>query len=148
MANKSKDRERSLAEFLYIEQGLSLSDISAKIDIPLKTLSLWKRGRKGEKDWDYRKGIIISAPHSIKETILVEMQKILAGEKSNIDADAIVKLANSIDKIDKKLSIQTITSVIMMLDTFLAKEEPAEATRCLPYHKRFILNLIASDGEV
>lgn len=141
---QTKDKERNLAEYLYCEQGLSLTEISERIDIPMKTLSGWKKGRMGETAWDERKRINLSSPHTIKEFILVEMEKVTRGEKSTIDADALVKLANSLEKIDKKINPQIIVTVLMQLETWMAKENPEEAVRSLPYHKKFILQVMTN----
>jgi hypothetical protein len=147
MANK-KDELRDHAAWLYITQKLSLTDIKTRINIPLKTLSIWKKGRKGEVDWDTRRRQMVSTPVSIKETLMVEMEKVARGEKSEIDADQLVKIASSMQKIDKQLSVQVITSVLMQYESWIAKDYPEEAVRCLPFHKKFILHLINTDGEI
>jgi hypothetical protein len=145
---KNKDALRDHCAWLYVTQKLTLTDIKERTGIPLKTLSSWKKGRKGEADWDSRKRLHTSTPVSIKENLLVEMEKITRGEKSNVDGDQLVKFATSIQKIDKQMSVQTITSALMMLEDYLSKEDPAEAVRCLPSHKKFILHLIENDGKV
>lgn len=145
---KSKDELRDHAAWLFMHQNLTLTQISERINIPLKTLSVWKKGRKGEADWDTRKRSVLATPTKIKEELLVAMEKISRGEAVKIDHEKLVKVASSIAKIDKKLSVEVITSVIMMYESYLAKEDPAEAVRCLPFHKKFILHLINTDGQV
>jgi hypothetical protein len=133
-----------LAEFLYCEQGITLTEISERIDIPMKTLSLWKKGnvKKGKRPWDERKRINLSAPHNIKEFILVEMEKIVRGKKSDVDADALVKLANSLEKVEKKINPQVVVTVLMQLETWMANDNPDEAVKSLPHHKKFILHVM------
>lgn len=145
---KTKDELRDHAAWLYINQKMTLTEISQRIDIPVKTLSQWKKGRKGEPDWDTRRRMLVSTPMSVKEQITIAMEKVARGEKVDIDADQLVKLASSLQKIDKQLSIEVITSCIMMYEDFLAKEDPQEAMRSLPHHKKFILHLISSDGKL
>jgi transcriptional regulator with XRE-family HTH domain len=145
---KSKDELRDHASWLFISQGLTLTQISERIDIPIKTLSLWKKGRKGEPDWDTRKRMVLGTPTKIKETLLIEMEKLSRGEESKVNPEKLVKVASSIAKIDKKLSVEVMASVMMMYESYLAKEDPAEAVRCLPFHKKFILHLITTDGQV
>src|SRR5262245_45084704 len=107
MAAKPKDKLRDLAAFLYCEQGLTLTAISERLDLPMKTLSKWKNKHlKGELPWDERKRINLSAPHTMKEMIMVEMEKIIGGEKSTVDADALVKLANTLERLEKKINPQ------------------------------------------
>ncbi len=79
---------------------------------------------------------------------MVELEKVARGEKSNIDGDQLVKIASSMQKIDKQLSVQVITSALMQYESWLSKEHPEEAVRSLPFHKQFILYLINSDGQV
>lgn len=148
MAQKSKDELRDHAAELYINYRLSLTQIKDRINIPLKTLSIWKKGRKGEIDWDQRKRNVKSAPISIKEQLLIEMEKVSSGQKSEIDADQLVKFASAIQKIDKQLSVQVITSAMMQYENWLSKEHPEEAVRSLPFHKKFILYLINTDGQL
>lgn len=145
---KSKDELRDHAAWLFISENLTLTQISQRIDVPTKTLSAWKKGRKGEPDWDTRKRMTLSTPTKIKESLLVEMEKLSRGEESKVNAEKLVKVASSIAKIDKKLSVEVIASVIMMYESYLAKEDPAEAVRSLPHHKKFILHLITTDGQV
>ncbi len=145
---KNKDEIRDHAAWLFITQKLSLTEISIRIDIPMKTLSLWKKGRKGEPDWDTRKRMLLSTPISVKEQLMDAIEKISRGQKVDIDSDQLVKIASAMQKIDKQLSIEVIASCIMMYEDFLAKEDPQEALRCLPHHKKFILHLINSDGKL
>jgi hypothetical protein len=147
MAN-NKDGLRDHAAWMYINHKLSLTEIKSRINVPLKTLSIWKKGRKGELDWDSRKRALMSTPIAIKETLMLEMEKVSRGEKSNIDGDQLIKIASSMQKIDKQLSVEVVTSALMMYENYLAKESPEEAVRCLEYHKRFILYLINTDGQV
>ena len=143
---KNKDELRDHSAWLFITQGLTLTQISERTGIPLKTLSIWKKGRKGETDWDTRKRSVIGSPARIKELLLNRMEK-LAGE-ADVNAEKMAKLAAAIAKIDKKLSPEVITSCLMMYESYLAKEDPAEAVRSLPFHKKFILHLITTDGQV
>jgi hypothetical protein len=145
---KNKDALRDHAAWLYITQKLSLTEIKDRINIPLKTLSAWKKGRKGELDWDTRKRTIQSTPTAIKETLMAELERVAKGSASKIDADQLVKIASSMQKIDKQLSPQVITSALMLYENWLAKEDPQEAVRCLAHHKKFILYLIQTDGQV
>jgi hypothetical protein len=149
MAQKPKDKERGLAEFLFIKSGLSLTEISHRLDIPMKTLSGkngWSNGRSGELSWEERRRIQISTPHNIEETLLIEMEKIAKGEKSNIDGDQLVKIANSLDKIKKKISVQIVVSVLMQLESFTAADNPDEAVRSLPIHKKFIQHVMQTES--
>ncbi len=150
---KSKDELRDHAAWLFINQKLTLTQISERLSVdgkkfPPKTLSAWKKGRKGELDWDTRRRMILGTPAKIKELLLVEMEKLSRGEESKINPEKLVKVASSIAKIDKKLSVEVIASVMMMYESYLAKEDPAEAVRSLPHHKKFILHLISTDGQV
>lgn len=135
MDNKKK---RALAERYYIEEGWTDDRICTDLDIPRKTLWVWKKGRKGESTWDERRLTALSAPHKIKELLLREMEKISRGEKSEIDGDKLVKIANSIEIISKKVNVQMVISVLKELDNFMAETNPEMAVKMLPFHRMFI----------
>jgi len=147
MAAKEKGNERDTASWMYCELGMTLTAIMERLSIPMKTLSKWKnKPRKGELPWDERKRIHQSSPSKIKETILLEMEAVLRGEKPKVNTQDLCMLASSLEKIEKKISPQVTVSVIMMLENFAAQDNPEEAVRMLEMHKRFILHVIKQNG--
>jgi hypothetical protein len=135
MDNKKK---RALAERYYIEENWPDEKICEDLDIPRKTLWVWKKGRKGESPWDERKLTVLSAPHKIKELLLKEMEKVSRGEKSEVDADKLVKMSTAMQAIDKRVNVQITISVLKELDSFMAETNPEMAVKMLQFHRMFI----------
>src|SRR5688500_1656727 len=138
-------KKRALAERYFIEEGWSDERICNDLDIPRKTLWVWKKGRKGEATWEERKLTVLSAPHKIKELILREMEKVSRGEKSQVDADKLIKMANSLQAIEKRVNVQMVISVLKELDNFTAETEPELAVKNLDLHRKFIHHKAASE---
>lgn len=147
MTGLNNEKKRALAERLYINEGMTGKAIAEELDVSEQTIVRWKHGKNGEKPWDERRQQAMAAPHRIKELILAQMQKISSGEKSNIDADALIKMARALESIDKKTSVQSVISVLKEFDLFMADTDPAMAVKFLPYHKKFLHFKAATDGE-
>lgn len=129
---------RSAAEIQFIELGMSAKAISDDWDVSEATLSKWRKGKAGEKDWDTRRAEFLSAPHKIKELLLGELMKVSQGEKSTIDADALSKLSKVIESISGKVSLQVSLSVLKEADNYTASQDPKAAIEVSKWHKRYL----------
>ncbi|QEE51047.1 DUF1804 family protein [Flavobacterium alkalisoli] len=139
MSVLSNEKKRALAERMFINEGMSCKEISIQIDVSEQTLSRWRKGRTGEKDWDNRRAEVISAPHVIKEILLKELKLVAEGEKPNVDADALAKISKVLETVSGKVSVQVVLSVFQEFDNWMASQEPEVAVSFLEWHKRFIL---------
>jgi transposase-like protein len=138
MSTLGNDKKRSIAERLYINDGMTAKAIAEQLDITEQTMVRWKKGREGEKTWDDRRAEVLSAPHKIKELVLQELLNRANGEKGTIDADAIIKLANAVEKLDKKVSVPMVISVFKEFDSFMAEHNPKLAIEFVKWHKAFV----------
>ena len=138
MSKLTNEKKRQLAERFYIHDGKSQKWIAEYIEVTEATISRWKAGRNGERDWDTRRAEQISAPHKIKELTLKSMLEVAEGQPPSIDADALVKLASTVQKIDKQIGIQVIITVVMDLDKYIAQEAPHLALQYAKLHQQFI----------
>lgn len=140
MSKLTNDKKRFLAERYFINEGKTQKWIAEYLEVTEATVSRWAKGRTGEKDWDTRKAEHLSAPHKIRELTLKAMLDVAEGRESEIDADALVKLANTVQKIDKQIGLQVIITVIMEVDKFIAAKAPDKALEYAKLHQQFIHN--------
>jgi transposase len=138
MGKLSNDQKRNLAEDYYINQFKTGKWIAEILDVTEATIVRWKHGRKGEQDWDTRRGQMISTPKKLRQLIQRQMLLVLEGNKPDVDADQIVKYASALDKIDAKVGVQTVVEVMMELDKFIMEEAPEKAIDFARIHKSFI----------
>jgi hypothetical protein len=134
-----RETNRILAEGMFIEQGMTCKAISELIDVSEKTLSKWRN----DGNWDKRREENLAAPHKIRGLLLGEMQKILNGEKSSIDADALSKMSKVMENISGPASPQVVISILKDFDNWMASQDPAVAVLFLDWHRKFIQHVIA-----
>lgn len=140
MAELSNEKKRALAERMFINDGMTGKQIALDLNLSEQTVTKWRKGRTGEKDWDTRRAEIISAPHIIKELLIKQLQLISEGEKPTIDADALAKISKVLESISGKVSVQVVISVFKEFDDFMTDHDPELAVKFLEYHKKFILH--------
>lgn len=139
MSDLSNAKKRALAERMFINDGLNCKQISPAIEVSEQTLSKWRKGKPGEKDWDSRRAEVITAPHVIKEILLKELKLVAEGEKPNIDADALAKISKVLESVSGKVSVQIVMSVFKEFDNWMAEQDPKTAVLFTEYHKRFLM---------
>lgn len=139
MSKLSPSQKRPLAETKYIEHGLTAKQICEDLILSAPTLSKWKKGRPGEKDWDTRRAEFLASPHKIKELLLSQLQLVAEGAETTIDADALSKISKVIEAMSDKVSTQVVMSVFMEFDNWMASQDPTTAVKFTKWHKQFIL---------
>ena len=75
MATQPKHKLYSVAESLFVEQGLTCSAISMQLGITEASLSKWRK----QMDWDAKRDRVISTPAKIRELLLEEMKSVSEG---------------------------------------------------------------------
>lgn len=138
MAGLSNKKKRELAERMFIEEGMNGKAIAEELEVSEVTVSNWRKGRTGEKDWDERRAEVLSAPHKIKEILLKQLKLVAEGEKATIDADALIKISKVIETVSGKISTQVVFTVFKEFDNWMAQQDPIMAMKFLEYHKLFI----------
>ncbi len=135
----TNQKKRAIAERMFIEEGMTAKAIAEALDVSEVTVSRWRKGRKGEKNWDLRRAEVLAAPHKIKELLVKQLELIASGQKATIDADALAKISKVLENINGKLSVQVVISVFKEFDNWMAEQDPETAVKFLEWHKQFIL---------
>jgi uncharacterized protein YjcR len=138
MGDITNEKKREIAEDMYIRLGMTGREIAENLGVTEQTVSRWKKGRDGEKDWDARKNEAQLTPLKIKELLLEEAHKIAKGEESNIKADQLSKIMAAIDQLDKKINVRTVMDVFREFDNWMAEQEPKTAILFTRFHKLFL----------
>lgn len=125
---------------MYIDDGHTGKYIAEFLGVSEQTVTRWKKGRKGEDDWDTRRAEVLAAPHKIKELLLKQLKLVSEGEKATIDADALAKISKVMEAVSAKTSVQVVLSVFKEFDNFMAEQDPETAITFLKWHKKFILH--------
>lgn len=134
MAIQPKHKLYSVAESLFVDQGLTCSAISMQLGITEASLSKWRK----QMDWDAKRDRLISTPAKIRELLLEEMKSVSEGNKAKIDADALSKINKALSYLDGKVSLSVVVSVFMEFDNWMAEVDPKKAAEFTQYHKLFI----------
>lgn len=138
MADITNEKKREIAEDMYIRIGLTGREIADSLGVTEQTVSRWKKGRNGEKNWDDRKKEAQLTPVRIKELLMTEAHKIASGEESTINSDGLSKLMAVIDRLDKKINVRTVMDVFKLFDNWMAEQDPATAVLFTKFHKLFL----------
>lgn len=134
----SRDKKRALAERLFINDNMTARAIANEIEVTEATVSKWRQGRPGEKNWDERRVEVLSAPHRIKEILLKELEKVANGEDSTVKYDALAKISKVMETLSGKSSVQVVLTVFKEFDNWMAEQEPEQAIKFTEYHKQFL----------
>ncbi len=122
------------AETLFVEQGMTCAAIAEQLSITEATLSKWRNTMK----WDTLREAALAAPGTIRKILTCELQHIAAGGAPRVDADALSKVAKSLNYFDGRVSLSVIISVFKELDTWMAGVDPARAVEISEAHRLFV----------
>ncbi|MBN2669978.1 MAG: helix-turn-helix domain-containing protein [Bacteroidales bacterium] len=115
----SNTNKRLHAERLYIEEGWSQKDIATTVGVSENTVTNWVK----KYDWKIRKAEIAAAPHKVRQKLMSELQKVLDGEVTGLNADVVSKITRAIERLDKGVSVQVTISVMKMFTDFITTQE-------------------------
>jgi transposase-like protein len=135
---KEKTKERVFAENLFVEQLMTCEQIHEQYGYSTNTLSKWRN----KYEWDKQREDTINNPLKMRRIIAQQMLKVVQGEETTIDADALSKLFKVYEGISEKINPGICAAVMKIYDEYLAKENPALASQNLPYNKKFIAHSI------
>lgn len=122
------------AETLFIDNGMTCIDISARLDIPEQTLSRWRK----TMEWDKRRSQLAVAPNVIRQKLTDEIKRISEGHDPSIDADALSKAAKALQYFNGTISLPVIVSVFKDFDNYMASVDPKTAVLFTRFHKQYI----------
>lgn len=135
MAKKKLKLEdkKAIAQQLYLETGKTQKEIAQIAHVTEKTLGKWKN----EGDWELlRQAQTITAQNIISN--LYERAHEISQEKV-IDADKLVKIANSIEKLsDRKVTISNIINVFKEFTSWAFDQDAELAKEINVLQRRFV----------
>lgn len=142
-SQEEMDKIRELAEDSFIRLGMNGRQISKLHDVSEQTISGWRR----DGNWDDRRDTAKLTPVAIKELLLEEARKEIAGEKSALNFDRISKIMSAIDRVDKTVNSRVVMAVLQQLDNFTADIDPEHAIKATGYHKQFLQHIIRTESK-
>jgi uncharacterized protein YjcR len=137
-----KEAIRKYAEHLYVNEGWKQNAIAEFLEVAPKTIVHWKK----EDKWEEKRMMIVAAPHTIKTTLLQELQNVIEGKETKVDADALSKIYKVLSGMNEELSAEVAMSVFKEFDLWMVNEDPKMAVQFTHYHRKFILYKINSNG--
>ncbi len=137
---KINERKRAYAERLYIEDGWTAKSIAETVGVSENTISSWVKKYK----WREKRAELQAAPHKIRKAIIEEINKVVSGQKMSFNSDDLSKLTRALERLDNKVSIQSVISVFKDYDKWLGSQDVDTKflEMHLSYHKQYIQYLI------
>jgi uncharacterized protein YjcR len=135
-----KEKEKRLAQQLYIYSDASQQKIAEDLGISEKTLSKWKE----EEGWDKIKAARNLGKDALVNKLYSQALKITteAENDSRIlnskEMDTIVKIASTIDKLDRKVNLPNAISVFKEFNNWLVKINPTFAQQLTEFQSKFL----------
>lgn len=138
---KSNDRKRAYAERLYVDDAWTAKAIADTVGVSETTVGNWVK----KYGWKEKQDELAAAPHRVKRLILEQLTLAANGEKTTVNTDDISKLTTALERVDKKVNVQMVISVLKELDNWLAGSQDVNTeflTASLELHKNFIKHKI------
>lgn len=132
----------SLAERMFVEEGMTAKAIASAIDMSEQTIGRWRKA--GE--WDRKRERFLQAPQNIKKAIDTEVSRLTQGYEPSLDMKAIKSAIDASKAIATELSTQVVYSVFKEFDNWVASQDPEQAIKFLEWHKLFLLHKAQQEG--
>jgi transcriptional regulator with XRE-family HTH domain len=152
MADLSIQQKKEWAKQLYIENRLTQKLIAEKVGVSEKTLSRWVNDPA--ENWDrLRKSLLISKQEVLSglyeqlDEIKKKVQQREPGQRypDSKEADIIMKLTASIEKIEEETNLADVFEVGKRFITFLQQHDLAAAKQVVDYYDAFIKHCLKSN---
>lgn len=143
----SKDKEKSLAEQLYLFSKKTQAQIAEDLGVSEKTFTKWKE----DGDWERQKAARTLGKDSLVSKLYLQALKITdTAEQENRtlnskEMDAIMKIVKSIDTLERKVNVPNAISVFESFNGFLIKLNPKLAEQIIEYQSKFLKHLNSSE---
>lgn len=137
---------RKVAKELFLTGQYALKEIAEELNVSETTLIKWKE----EDKWEWEKSIRQNASKEIiaflyEQILLLQEQCVDAKGKQRAmnakEADTVVKISNSIEKLSHRLSASTAMEAFMMLGNEVKQSDPALAKSLLPFQTEILKRL-------
>lgn len=143
MANKkglTTDEKKSIALELYLETDKSQKEIALIVGTTEKTIGVWKQAG----DWELIKQASTVTVKNIVTNLYNKAYEL--STETKVDADKLVKIANTIDKLqNKKVTIAHIINVFKDFTTFAFGQNPALAKEINLLQKKYIDHKVSGE---
>ena len=141
--------KKGLAFILYMETDMSQKEIADQLDTTEQTVSKWANA----DNWKQKKAVDSLSPDKLVRefyTMAFEIREKARDEGRPItsaEADALVKLASAIDKLDRKVSPSIVTGVFMRFNNRLREQDLELLKKLMPYQMQYLQELIKPEGK-
>lgn len=126
----------SLAERMFVEEGLTAKAIADATDMSEQTIGRWRK----DGNWDEKRKQFLQAPQNIKKAITEELQRLTSGYEAQLDMKAINAAIKAQREISDEIGVQVVYSVFKEFDNWMASQDPEQAIKFLEWHKLFLIN--------
>lgn len=129
----SNEDKKALAYELFMETDKTGKEISSIVGVTEKTYGNWKAAG----DWELRKQAQTITAKNIVANLYQKAYELSLQEK--VDADKLVKLANTIEKLsNKKVTISHIINVFKDFTTWAFSENPELAKQINVMQRKYV----------
>lgn len=129
----SNDDKKALALELYLETDKSQKQICAIVGMTEKTFTTWKV----DGNWELLKEASTITVKNIISNLYTKAYELSLADK--VDADKLVKLANTIEKLqNKKVTISHIINVFKEFTTWAFSENPELAKEINVLQQKYV----------
>lgn len=133
MGKRTLDDKKNLAFELFMNTDKSQKDIAEIVGVAEKTISKWKQQGK----WEELKGAETVTAQKIVANLYQKAYEL--SEADVLDADKIIKIANSIEKLsDKRVTVSNTINVFKEFTGWLMKENTKLAKAINTEMKKYV----------
>ena len=112
----AKDKEKELAQHLYIYTDLLQKDIAQKVGVSEKTLVSWISTNKWDSIKNANQTTNLHTVNNLRQLLLLQTEKnkdkMALGEFSKNDADTLLELAKTIDTLEGGIPLRMYIQVM------------------------------------
>lgn len=121
---------------MFVEDGLTAKEIAERLGKSENTIGKWRKAG----NWEDKKDQFSATPYLLKKLILEDVNRVANGEKPKINPDDLSKLTRALERVDKKLSVQLVFSILKEIDQWCASQDmpTKDLELLLGYHKKFL----------
>jgi transcriptional regulator with XRE-family HTH domain len=136
MANtKDIQAKKDYAKLLFVKEDFTQKEIAVKVGVSEKSLSKWVN----EGHWDKQKKSLLIAKEEMLhwlyaklEAFKTKVDSINNGTLSNADADALIKISNTIKNLETQdITLSEIYSVAKLLVAFTRQNAPEQVNELI-----------------
>lgn len=149
MAKGKTNKDKDLAEFLFVEAGMSQRDISAQLGYSENAISTWAK----DGNWKDLKNALVMSPSRLRANLLKQASTILENaddEKRPVNSkemDTIAKITAALDRLDKKSTASVAMAVLTEFSEFAKTVDLLLIQKTIPLQREFIKQKLQGDGK-